>query len=174
MLELKHKLLLSKIEYLKNKLELALIYYKQGIKDYTLDLSSAGDSSPEQVSKPYTIEDMLKIPIEEVNIEFKKLYRNIALKTHPDKVKDSAKLDIYVKTVTAVEYDNWFDLIEIAKELNLEVPKSTKDQLEWLKLLVDILEKKLKILKSSVGWTYFTKTKEERKIFLENYINEKS
>ncbi len=174
MLSLKHKNLLSNIDYLKTKLDLYLSYYEKGLEQYSIDLSLLEEFNPTIGSKIYTIDDMLNIPIDDVSLEFKKLYRKITFKTHPDKVNESIKNNMYVEAVTSVKYNNWFDLISIAKKLDLELPIVSEEQIEWLTLLVSILEKKLDIIKNSNGWQYYMKTKEERKVYLERKLDEKT
>ena len=174
MLDLRYKLLLSKINYLIDKLELSLFYYEQGVALYSKDLDKIeGDIIPKQVSKIYTIEDMLKVPIDDVNIDFKNLYRKITSKTHPDKVKNNSKIEIYIEATTAVDYNNWFELIKIAAKLNLELPKPSKEQIKWLKVLIKSLAQKLFIIKTSVGWQYFIKNNKERAIYLREQTDAK-
>jgi hypothetical protein len=171
-----HIKLLSRIDKLTKKLDVNIVRYNKGLKAYTTDFCETSlkpTTTKDNYTKLYGVNEMLKIPIKNVNVEFKQLYRKITAKTHPDKLKNNSKVDIYVKAVNSVKYNNWFYLIDIAKELNIDLPPLNTRQIKWLILLSEIIEQKLIILKDSIGWQYWSKNKKERIYFLSEQLKTK-
>jgi len=126
---------------------------------------------------PKRIED-----IEEVHFEdkdFKKLFRKIAIKCHPDKLNDSYSereksflKECYNNLNKSNSTYDWGLLLKIAIELNIEVEELTTDQLTNIQENINkIREKILKYEESMAYKWYLLPDDENKKGYLEQCAN---
>lgn len=77
--------------------------------------------------------------IEDVDIHdsFAKLFKTIATKIHPDKAQnEEARRDYEAKfkeAKEALDFQKYFKLIELAEELDIDLPKNYNEQIRWMK-----------------------------------------
>lgn len=108
----------------------------------------------------------------------KKIYREIAKKTHPDKnvskteerIKDMEV--IYKDATKAIKENNWIKLLQIAVEFEIELPKPTKEQLNWIKNRVKHMEGEITEKYESVPWRWYREASiEGKKKILIQYVD---
>lgn len=116
----------------------------------------------------------------EVSASIKKLWKKIAIATHPDKTRDNPRLaELYKRAAAAMEKGNAKEIIQIASKLQIDLPESTEDRhnilIESLQETKVNLDKKVKDLESSVliKWGR-SKNEEEKKEILNYYIRVKN
>ena len=98
------------------------------------------------------------IPHKEINILnekekiLKKLYKKIAIKTHPDKVKDNNKVALFKKAKSFYDNNILIGLIFISKKINIkiELQKFHKSIIIELIKEIAIVQEKINNMKSSI------------------------
>jgi hypothetical protein len=102
----------------------------------------------------------------------KKLYREIAKITHPDRVNSEELVELYMRATEAAEEFDLFTLFEICSRLNIEHSVEGEDR-EILKVKIDKKKAKLKNIEGSFIWLYAHAKTEQEKQFLINQFVEK-
>ena len=102
----------------------------------------------------------------EVPVEIKKLYRQIALKTHPDKFDDKYLNDIFTQAAGAIEEENWMLLLELAAELRLDLDFISDETCEIIEKSIEKSEQRMGVIKSSFSFMWANqKTEKDRELF---------
>lgn len=126
-----------------------------------------------------------EIPIENVEIveepiienhndlKFKKLFRKIAIKCHPDKIKDVSETEakflkkIYEDLNEANANHDWGMLLKLAMELDVEFDDLSEKELENINNNIKELHEKIRRYETSMAFTWYTKNDENsRKEYL--------
>ena len=118
-------------------------------------------------------ESKIDIPSEEVEVdiseapsEIKKIYRCIALKTHPDRIEDEYLNSLFVDAVEAMETENWMLLVEIAGELRLDIDFLSDETCETIEQSIAKNASMIKNIKNTFSYMWAKqKTDKDRKIF---------
>lgn len=100
-------------------------------------------------------------PQQDVDPKLKKLYRKIALETHPDKLNEedddfNFKKEKYIEATEAVKTNNHEKLIQIAIELDLEIDIEFEKQVEMMSKTVKSLEEKINVMKKTAYYAWGT------------------
>ena len=93
--------------------------------------------------------------------DLKNLYRKIATQTHPDKliaekqesIKEKKKR-LFLEAKKALEDSNFFKMAKIAKELDVELPEPTRQQLVWMRSEKKKIEKTIDSVQRTFEWIY--------------------
>lgn len=103
--------------------------------------------------------------------KIKKLYREIAKITHPDKAKTDEHIDLYIQATTAAEGFDLFALYEICSQLNITHSIDNEDK-DILKIRINKKRDELKSIESSFIWLYtHAQTEEEKEKLINHFIN---
>ena len=169
LLELKRKKLQQQILYLRTELEETEWIFQDCLKEFDVEFRKYFKDPTEKkkgdvTSKPPEYD----IPEVDVNMVFKK----IAKKTHPDKLinKDisdeeyDAKVDMYKEAQRSVKNRDWSKVVEIAKELGIDISDIKNDDSEYLKESVKRLTEKINQLKMTYAWKWGNTPDQEREI----------
>ena len=169
LLELKRKKLQQQILYLRTELEETEWIFQGCLKEFDVEFRKYFKDPTQKkkgdvTSKPPEYD----IPEVDVNMVFKK----IAKETHPDKLinKDisdeeyDAKVDMYKEAQRSVENRDWARVVEIAKELGIDISDIKNDDSEYLKESVEKLTEKIKQLKTTYAWKWGNTPDQEREI----------
>lgn len=104
--------------------------FKEGLLD-ACDSMIARFQGEHEPTTPPEIED------KEVHDSFTKLFKAIASKVHPDKAQDEftqKRFEAKFKEAkAALDYQKYFKLLEMAEELDIELPKNYNEQVKWMK-----------------------------------------
>jgi len=101
----------------------------------------------------------------------KKLYREIAKITHPDKAKTDEHVGLYMKATIAAEEFDLYVLYEICLQLNV-VHSIDKEDKDILKIRINEKKDKLKNIENSFIWLYaHAPTDEEKQKLVDQFIN---
>ena len=157
--ELKKKKLEQQVLYLKSELEETQWIFQGCLRDFDIELRKYF-KEPTKKEKGDTTADSPEydIPIEDVNSVFKK----IAKHTHPAKLGNQdlsdeeydAKVNMYKDAQQSVKNRDWSKVVEIAKELGIDISDITGDDSEYLKESVKRLTQKIKQLKMTFAWKW--------------------
>ena len=157
--ELKRKKLEKKVLYLKSELEETQWIFQDCLRDFDVEFRKYF-KEPTKKEKGDTTADSPEydIPIEDVNSVFKK----IAKHTHPDKLGNQdlsdeeydAKVDMYKEAQQSVKNRDWSKVVEIAKELGIDITDILGDDSEYLNESVKRLTSKIKELKMTYAWKW--------------------
>jgi len=169
LLELKRKKLQQQILYLRTELEETEWVFQDCLREFDVEFRKYFKDPTEKKKKDITSEPPeYDIPANDVNMVFKK----IAKETHPDKLinKDisdeeyDAKVDMYKEAQRSVKNRDWSKVVEIAKELGIDISDIKNDDSEYLKESVEKLTEKIKQLKSTYAWKWGNTQDQEREI----------
>jgi len=169
LLELKRKKLQQQILYLRTELEETEWIFQDCLKEFDVEFRKYFKDPTQKkkgdvTSKPPEYD----IPEVDVNMVFKK----IAKETHPDKLinKDisdeeyDAKVDMYKEAQRSVKNRDWSKVVEIAKELGIDISDIKNDDSEYLNESVKRLTEKIKQLKTTYAWKWGNTPDQDREI----------
>lgn len=111
--------------------------------------------------------------------DIKKVYRQIVIKTHPDKNLDKSDSEkeelarIFERATKAFDETDILELLKICKELGIEGFDINSNHLEIIKKRMDYLNKILESMKDSVVYVWYTLNDEEKGDFINNFIKSK-
>lgn len=106
--------------------------------------------------------------------EVKKVYRDIALKTHPDKLSNcdedeiEEKKEIYNKAIKARNENDIETLVRLASDLKIDMEEMSMDSLENLEKQIDKKEKEIDAMHKDIAWVWYYANNVERKNILDN------
>lgn len=103
--------------------------------------------------------------------DFKKLWKLIAAKTHPDKTGGDQELSaMYQEAQKAWQDGNYEVLIEIAEHLSIKVPSPNESMIGVLQNRASSLQDELKKFESSILWDWSQASEEKRKAIIDHLI----
>ena len=119
------------------------------------------------------------IPETERDPAFKKLFRKVVVKCHPDKLSDeltilqkAQKKDLYEKAIKANDDYNWAMLIIVAIKLEIELPEEYYEYIENLKSESAKVNEQIETIQGSIAWKwYHSSTQEEKDEVLQAYVS---
>lgn len=161
--DLDHQYKLQMIEENRDEF-LRLINEKIERPEPQSDNKSSENTQQKKENKTYFVNENQKSRI-------KKLFREIAKKTHPDKVDSEELKEFYIRGLKAYDENDIICLYLIAKELKIwfEIP------LEDMPLFSKIIDEKrdeIKKLESSFIWFWIVaKTEKEKNEVVDNFLN---
>jgi len=98
---------------------------------------------------------------------FKKLFRKIVLKCHPDKIKSASEKEAqflkecYENATTANNSYDWGLLLRTASNLDLDLQDISEEQIQNIKLKNEDLKKEIQKYESSMAYQWYTKDDEK-------------
>jgi hypothetical protein len=134
-----------------------------------------GDNPPPPLTEPQEQKKGEKINPNTVNKstkdKIKKLYREIAKITHPDKAKTDEHTDLYIQATVAADGFDLFALYKICSQLNITHSIDNEDK-DILKIRINKKRDELKSIESSFIWLYtHAQTEEEKEKLINHFIN---
>ena len=169
LLELKRKKLQQQILYLRTELEETELIFQDCLRGFDVEFRKYFKNPTEKKKKDITTEPPeYDIPATDVNSVFKK----IAKHTHPDKLINQnisdeeydAKVDMYKEAQLSVKNRDWSKVVELAKELGIDISDIKNDDSEYLNESVNRLTEKIQQLKLSYAWRWGHTQDHEREI----------
>jgi hypothetical protein len=133
----------------------------------------AGETDLMISSQPVKKTDEVQMTEDEIAIHnsFSKLFKNIAVKIHPDKI-DPLKHDYHQRRKMETDFKRsnqalndreYFILIEIAEELKITLPKNYAQQTRWMKSEIKSLKDKISHQKTTYNYWFSEAESEEEK-----------
>ena len=104
------------------------------------------------------------------NVKLKKLYREIAKLTHPDKIKKPTLNDIYIKATEFYNFNDKIGIYRICSELNIDYDIDDGDEIV-ISERIDSLRKRISFLESTFTYKWFeSEDKNEKDKIMVDYI----
>lgn len=114
----------------------------------------------------------------DLDSNFKKLFRKIVVRCHPDKLSDDLPLlerakiiDLYDTAVKAYDSDNWAMLITVAIKLEVDLGDEYFDHIDKIEKDAVEIDEKIMQIQSSVAWTWYHSPEGARDKILDSYIS---
>ena len=169
LLELKRKKLQQQILYLRTELEETQWIFQDCLKEFDVEFRKYfKEPTKKKKGDVTTNSPEYDIPATDVNSVFKK----IAKETHPDKLINQnisdeeydAKVDMYKEAQRSVKNRDWSKVVEIAKELGIDISDIKNDDSEYLNESVKRLTEKIEQLKLTYAWKWSHTPVQEKEI----------
>tara|TARA_E500000331_G_scaffold358084_1_gene422607 strand:+ start:908 stop:1561 length:654 start_codon:yes stop_codon:yes gene_type:complete len=180
----KIKKLSSRLKYLNAYVDdISIIYEEYQVewrKDYQsliqeISGNKAGPSSKEDVTSSSSSdqassekEDKEVEPGPDVPPWAKKLYRKIALLTHPDRIKDeeskAAMTKLFSKAAASIKSGDFDDIIDVAINLGIEVELSDSEMEKRIEKSLESAEEKMYSMENCIAWAWCEAESIEAKI----------
>ena len=116
--------------------------------------SNTNETAPPEKPLPKDNDKDLDTASYEAPSEIKKLYRTIALKTHPDRIEDEYLNEIFRQAAQAMEEENWMLLVELCGELNLDIDFLSDETCEIIEESISKNSQQIAIIKSSFSYMW--------------------
>lgn len=105
-----------------------------------------------------------------VTDDIKKLWKQIAVKTHPDRTGNDTELtEVYVRSLDAYNRGSYEEIIEIAMQLFIKIENLSSETLQVLEERTKTLEQDLKDISNNALWAWAEAT-DEKKTVIENIL----
>lgn len=128
------------------------------------------ESTPEAVEEESTEITLVEKVVDE---KLRKIYRNIAKKTHPDKISDVRLNDIYIMASKMYDANDVMGIYNICDQLGIPYELSIEDS-EILKSQISMMKERVGFMESTFTWKwYHTEDEDERSRILVEYIKSK-
>jgi hypothetical protein len=143
-------------------------------KNSTEIKKSSNSPTIEPEKKDYD-EQIKKVIRKKKDETFKKLFKSIALKAHPDRLENVSDFEkgqkerIFKKSLAAIEAEDLLTLLEMARRLNIEPPQLEKRHIDKVNKEINEIKKELKLIKSTYLWVWHNSENEDEK---ERILNE--
>lgn len=103
--------------------------------------------------------------------KIKKIYREIVKKTHPDKTNSNKYVELYKRATSAYEKNDLIELYFISIELDIDIELGDEDILN-INETINTKRRELHNLEKSYLWLWYNaKTKEQRDMVVNLFIN---
>jgi len=112
---------------------------------------------------------------------FAKLFKKIALKSHPDKIDPMQHSYVERRQMEkdfrdankALENKEYFTLIEIAERLDISLPTNYNQQIRWMNKQLDTVNRELMKQKTTYSYLFAEKeTKEEKDLLMRQFVKQ--
>ena len=179
---LKVKYLYAKIDYQQEVFQQAKIdfeeYAREFCEEYGIEIHI-----PEMNTETTDVDirrDNIDLNIKDVETQsahIKKLFRKIAIMTHPDKLtklddcERERKTKLFLKAREAAEAGKWCALVDTAIALGIDIPSPDEEQIELLNSESESVDRELKDIEATYAWLmYNLNTDEQRKLLMIAYL----
>ena len=108
---------------------------------------------------------------------FKKLFRKIVVKCHPDRMSDDLSIkqqaeyiDLYDQANKANDADNMALLITVAIKLEIELSEEYYEHVHKIEEESKLIEKEIEGIQGSIAWQWYHAEEETKDLMLDQYI----
>tara|TARA_R110000772_G_scaffold155233_2_gene266300 strand:+ start:1507 stop:2703 length:1197 start_codon:yes stop_codon:yes gene_type:complete len=108
---------------------------------------------------------------------FKKLFRKIVVKCHPDRMeaglsikKQAEYIDLYDQANKANDNDNMALLVTVAIKLEIELPEEYENHIDKISEERDNLAKEIENIQDSIAWIWYHADEDKKDSMLDQYI----
>jgi len=141
----------------------------EGSEDGDEESQEMIEAEPEEEEEEYVPEPEENITPDEPDSDevfgkdkdLKELFKKIALKTHPDKLRDldeeerEYRISLYKEAANAVKKGDGATLLEIAYELSVVFNIDADKEVKWLNKKIQELEHKMMEIKQTAEWIWY-------------------
>ena len=146
-------------QLLKESEELFELYERLFKDDFSKEINFMARKATET-----TEEEKMVNPIDVINEEEKeeperdpdlyKIYKKIAMKTHPDRVKDESLVDFFDQATQAMKENDWMTILTISLALEIKTPEFTEELRQKLQANILEINTKVKSLHNTAAWVW--------------------
>ena len=146
-------------QLLKESEELFELYERLFKDDFSKEINFMARKAAE-----ITEEEKMVNPIDVINEEEEeeperdpdlyKIYKKIAMKTHPDRVKDESMVDFFDQATQAMKENDWMTILTIALALEIKTPEFTEELRQKLQANILEINTKVKSLHNTAAWVW--------------------
>ena len=121
-------------------------------------------------------EERVEAKKEEKDQNLKKVFKKIAIKTHPDKLLASSEFEreyktgLFEKAKNSFDNNDYYGIVQVAEELGIDPPPPTQGQIDLMRERNKVLENKINEIKNTVIWNWYHGEDDTRELLMENYI----
>tara|TARA_Y100001937_G_scaffold31101_1_gene44618 strand:+ start:3727 stop:4428 length:702 start_codon:yes stop_codon:yes gene_type:complete len=116
----------------------------------------------------------------EVHEAFNKLFKKLALHLHPDRMKKdmpedekSRHLELFNEAKESLETKRYFILLDLAEKYNISLPKNYKEQINWMRRQIDLLDQKLAGKKTTYNYLFAEcESDDEKDLLVKKFIKQ--
>lgn len=108
----------------------------------------------------------------EIDPELKRLYRNIAKTTHPDKISNNRLNELYNEATIAYDQCDIITLYKVSSELNIEF-EFDDNFIESVKMKIDNIKNSVKMIENTYTFKWINSNDEERNRIVFDFIKSK-
>jgi len=146
-------------QLLKESEELFELYERLFKDDFSKEINFMARKATET-----TEEEKMVNPIDVINEEEEeeperdpdlyKIYKKIAMKTHPDRVKDESLVDFFDQATQAMKENDWMTILTISLALEIKTPEFTEELRQKLQANILEINTKVKSLHNTAAWVW--------------------
>jgi hypothetical protein len=174
-----------KLQYLYAELDESAAYFEEAKAKFGRAYQDCCATLSEDEKKRLNAAEVKSLPVPKAEPppiggnkkEIKKLFRDIATETHPDKLEQMAIVDkefrsgMFEKAKKACEELNWYELSKLAEELKIKIPSLSESQLELLQGTAHYVASQIDALHHTYAWQWYQRsTDDDREEFMMKYI----
>ena len=123
-----------------------------------------GNASDEEM-----LEEVKRLEKSQKPDEIRKLFKQIATKTHPDKFSNAENTEkminrqVFLQAKEAAEDQNYFKLQQIAQRLGLELPEVDPNRIKLMEKEAKRVRVKINRIQKTAAWQWFDQETEEKR-----------
>lgn len=113
----------------------------------------------------------------ELSNAFAKLFKQIALYLHPDRLQNLSdeekkeRLELFKEAQRALKEERYYFLLDLSERFGVRTPKNYKQQTRWMKTKIQEIESKIQNEKATYNYKYAEcETEEEKQRLMRNFI----
>jgi len=122
-------------------------------------------------------EEILTKDGKELSDAFAKLFKQIALYLHPDRLQNlsndekAERLELFKEAQSALEEERYYFLLDLSERFGVRTPINYKQQTRWMKIKIEDLNSKIGQEKSTYNYKFAEcETDDDRQRLIKNFI----
>jgi len=133
--------------------------------------------SPPPQNETEDSSEIIEAKKEKKDENLKQVFKKIASKVHPDKLQNLSKFEkdyktsLFEKARMSLQENDYYGIVEVAEELDIEPPPPTRKQIDLMKNKNQELEQKIKELEDSVLWNWYHGDEETKELLISKYVD---
>ena len=122
-------------------------------------------------------DDVIDEDAKELADAFTKLFKQIALYLHPDRLQNlsddekAERLELFKEAQAALKNEKYYFLLDLSERFGVRTPKNYKQQTRWMKTKIDDLDSQIEKEKITYNYKFAEcETEEDRERLMRNFI----
>ena len=128
-------------------------------------------------SEPATDEEVLTRDGREISDAFAKLFKQIALYLHPDRLQNlsddekSERLELFKEAQKALKEERYYFLLDLSERFGVRTPKNYKQQTRWMKSKIQEINSEINNEMTTYNYKFAEcETEEDKERLMKNFI----
>ena len=128
-------------------------------------------------SEPDADDEVLIKDSKELSGAFAKLFKQIALYLHPDRLQNLSdeekeeRLELFKEAQRALKEERYYFLLDLSERFGVRTPKNYKQQTRWMKTKIHEIDSQIQNEKTTYNYKYAEcETEEEKQRLMRNFI----